>query len=63
MKPYRMSATLREQLESLFGNMLSDAPYASSDGMQRLKNILGYWCDPEGNKIENGDRYDNPRST
>ena len=39
----------------LAGRIRNDAPYYSAEGAQQLKDILGYWCDENGNKIEDED--------
>ena len=59
IRPIKMSARLRLELEILSGQLRSDAPLCSSEGAQRLKDILGYWTDENGNRIdENGDRIE-----
>lgn len=52
IRPIKMSARLRTELEMLAGRIRSEAPYYSSEGAQQLKDILGYWCDENGNRIE-----------
>jgi hypothetical protein len=48
----RMSETLRIELEFLYGQLLSDSPYCSPEGMSRLKRILGYATDVDGYRVD-----------
>lgn len=48
----KMSKELRLDLEYVYASLVVDHPYCSPDAESRLKKILGYAVNAEGERLE-----------
>jgi len=51
---FRISQRVREELEFAYQLLMIDAPILSPDGLHRLRKVLGYEVDADGNRRDPG---------